>query len=285
VADAGVWTSAKRSTPKAFTLIEILVVVAIIALLITILLPSLQRAREQARRLQCAVNQRTCAQALAIYCQLSQDAFPWVKAPGPGDHFACQPWEVLYKYIQKGIPTKTTDYDTIFNGAANAALTTFLAVEYYLCPSDRIRHTTSQAEQTLPDGTVMQGDFILSFSANTSVMGRGRKNTSIKNHSRYVVFASSGDDTESGSDAWDLKDFNIYNNQTGFEVRHMGGTNVVFLDGHTQFARFTTDLPHRGLPTWPDAWIPNYNPDSPSIVNWLQRGRQVRETWNGMPGL
>ena len=56
-----------RMRQKAFTLIELLVVVAIIALLIAILLPSLQRAREQAKRVVCMANQAQIVKAMTIY--------------------------------------------------------------------------------------------------------------------------------------------------------------------------------------------------------------------------
>jgi prepilin-type N-terminal cleavage/methylation domain-containing protein len=52
---------------RAFTLIELLVVVAIIALLISILLPSLQGAREQGKRVRCQSNLRQVAQASLSY--------------------------------------------------------------------------------------------------------------------------------------------------------------------------------------------------------------------------
>ncbi|MHC4441301.1 MAG: type II secretion system protein [Planctomycetota bacterium] len=58
----------KRSYPiRAFTLIEVLVVVAIIAMLAAILIPSLQRAREQARISMCKANIKQIGSVTATY--------------------------------------------------------------------------------------------------------------------------------------------------------------------------------------------------------------------------
>jgi prepilin-type N-terminal cleavage/methylation domain-containing protein len=57
----------KRSSRAGFTLIEVLVVVAIIALLVAILIPSLQRARDQAKRAVCTSNMHQSILALSAY--------------------------------------------------------------------------------------------------------------------------------------------------------------------------------------------------------------------------
>ncbi len=74
---------------KAFTLIELLVVVSIIALLVSILLPALGKAREQAKRVYCANNLKQITTAMNIYALENASHYP----PFGKYNFAAQQWE------------------------------------------------------------------------------------------------------------------------------------------------------------------------------------------------
>lgn len=77
-----------NSRHAAFTLIELLIVIAIIGLLVSILVPALSRAREMSRRTLCGSNLRQFGISLLQY---SQDFDSWLPAKGapqgaPGDY-------------------------------------------------------------------------------------------------------------------------------------------------------------------------------------------------------
>ena len=62
---------------RAFTLVELLVVIGIIALLISILLPVMGRARESASNIKCMASLRTIGQALHGYQAENRGSLPW----------------------------------------------------------------------------------------------------------------------------------------------------------------------------------------------------------------
>lgn len=69
---------------SAFSLIELLVTISIIAVLIGILIPVLPRVRDSARRAACGANLRSVGQALEMHKGQNRDAYPKAKyMPAP----------------------------------------------------------------------------------------------------------------------------------------------------------------------------------------------------------
>ena len=71
---------------RGFTLIELLVVIAIISLLVSILLPSLNRAKALAQAVMCSTNQRNLGLAWRLYVQDHGGAIPYAVSGLPPDN-------------------------------------------------------------------------------------------------------------------------------------------------------------------------------------------------------
>ena len=74
----------RRTSKTAFTLVELLVVVAILCLLLAILTPSLSRAKEMGRRIVCCSNLRQFSHAMGQYHAAFKMTFPGHKQDGAG---------------------------------------------------------------------------------------------------------------------------------------------------------------------------------------------------------
>ncbi len=74
---------AKKFKARGFTLIELLVVIAIIALLLSILTPSLMKAKSTAMRVKCAHNLKQIHLAINLYTNANDNTFPCAQDPLP----------------------------------------------------------------------------------------------------------------------------------------------------------------------------------------------------------
>jgi prepilin-type N-terminal cleavage/methylation domain-containing protein/prepilin-type processing-associated H-X9-DG protein len=141
--------SINRFSNRGFTLVELLVVVAIISILIMLLLPAVQAARESARRTQCANNLRQLDMAMLHYVGANK-FYPNAGGPAPdpvpdglhGYPSDFSPLSRLLPYFEQTSLQKLIDF-TIFMGhpgrddlpeALRPAAAT--AVSVFLCPSD-----------------------------------------------------------------------------------------------------------------------------------------------------
>ena len=116
-------------TQRAFTLIELLVVIAIIALLLAILMPSLRRARDQAKGVTCRNNLKQVGLAFTLYTGDNEGKFPrnggvWIVKFMPyigGQTDQDQDYRQMGVYNCPAYPNKEQTLDYVINSWKDGA--------------------------------------------------------------------------------------------------------------------------------------------------------------------
>lgn len=178
---------------RAFTLVELLVVIAVIGILVALLLPAVQMAREAARRTQCTNNLKQIGLALHNYMGTHR-AFPPVSVV-PRDRTS-QPWSAharLLPFLEQTALADLIDWDVDHEYISKPPVAG-IRVKVYLCPSevnDRARPTASMTHYPLnygfnegtwfiydpPSGREGDGSFAPNRAMRTADISDGLSNT------------------------------------------------------------------------------------------------------------
>ncbi len=268
-----------KSLQRGFTLIEVLVVITIIGILVALLIPAVQMARESARRTSCANNLRQLATAILLH-EEQHKTFPtggwgedWVGDPekGYGIH---QPGGWIYNilaYIEqenvrllgKGLSGQNKQQAMI------QMLQTPLEIAH--CPSRRLPqvypyHGPATLKNIIPPESVAKSDYAINgtISSRKSQVTLSDIQLHGKGSSQTVMVGEKSLDAEhynTGSGAGDLlsmyggdsDDIRRNANGTplsdsaaeaslGFGGPHSSGANIAYCDSSVRFVGFDEQL-------------------------------------------
>ncbi|HZN68666.1 MAG TPA: type II secretion system protein [Tepidisphaeraceae bacterium] len=248
----------RHGAARGFTLVELLVVIGIIAILISVLLPGLNAAREKAKRIQCGADLRTFGQAINMYANENKGKVPmhhggsnwlwdmpydtrdWLTnvAKVPKDVFYCPSYthETVGQWDFTGPPgrenfaiigyywlAKRPGYRTPSGFTPN----TMTNMAFRDPESDRwIQKMTDRTSKSTPSELVLMSDIVISRDDTRNW----------QNNNFITVFGGY---------------FRGHGTTHRAGAKPLGGNNL-YLDGHVEWRNF--DMMRNRLFSWPHFW-------------------------------
>jgi prepilin-type N-terminal cleavage/methylation domain-containing protein/prepilin-type processing-associated H-X9-DG protein len=228
--------SLRRQAGRGFTLVELLVVVAIIAVLAALLLPVFSKAKSKARQTACLSNQRQLGWAFMMYLNDHDDTFPTGATKSElGAHPEDWIWWQVYPDTN-GVPS--------MRDAGGSALAPYVGgydSRLFRCPADSDALKREQLWKANPteeqytysyslNGFGMDG--MASYISKDRTMFFLNKHSGIVRPSEKIMLAEEKGSVDNGDGTAVIDDGRWV--PTGYPLtsRHAGKANVTFADGH-----------------------------------------------------
>jgi len=224
---------------RAFTLVELLVVIGIIALLISILLPALSKARDQANRAKCMANVKQLATASLMYANENKGYIAWSTWDNPEP-----PGAMGWCYKKPRINPSLFQEADLENGAFWVYLN---AKEVFKCPGAR---QSTDATHSFNIVHYLMNGSVNSFGRNQGGSGPNAswpkfwKQTDFKASEQVLFLEMSdtsqhprppiGDGATQGAWANDASSFP----PEDFAWRHANGMIIGFFDTHCEWTSY-----------------------------------------------